>query len=178
MLFIYVLIFASILASKGAFYENNTKDNYNKNYAKVIDKINLSLFGFLAYIIVSYFIIFTWITNRCEFYSEYKIIKKIVLILLGIIYLSYEVLIIIKLVLSYKIKKGKITWFMRCDYVLLVFIFLYLSYIVFNNVIYFLETGGYEPKPKTQIIYVKRLLKFRNININAYELPENFIKNE
>ena len=84
MIFIQVLIFSSILAAKGAFNENNTKDNYNKNYAKVIDKINLSLFGFLAYIIVSYFIIFTWITNRCEFYSEYKIIKKIVLILLGI----------------------------------------------------------------------------------------------
>ena len=81
-------------------------------------------------------------------------------------------------VLSYKIKKGKITWFTRCDYIILVFIFLYLSYILFNNVIYFLETGGYEPKPKAQIIYVKRLLKFRNININAYELPENFIKNE
>ena len=130
MIFIQVLIFSSILAAKGAFNENNTKDNYNKNYAKVIDKINLSLFGFLAYIIVSYFIIFTWITNRCEFYSEYKIIKKIVLILLGIIYLSYEVLIIIKLVLSYKIKKGKIKWLMRCDYVLLVFIFFFILYSI------------------------------------------------
>jgi len=176
MLFIYVLIFASILAAKGAFNDNNTKDNYNKNYAKIIDKINLSLFGFLAYIIVSYFIIFTWIMNNCNFYSEYTIIKKIVLILLGIIYLSYEVLIIIKLVLSYKIKKGKIKWFMRCDYVLLVFILLYLSYIVLNIYTFFDKTGRKEPITIVQIIYVKRLLKFRNIKINAYELPENFIK--
>ena len=183
MLFIYVLIFASILASKGAFNENNTKDNYNKNYSKIIDKINLSLFGFLAYIIISYFIIFTWAMDSCNFRHEYGIIiiiKKIILILLGIIYLSYAVLIIIKLVLSYKIKKSKITWFMRCDYVLLVFMFLYLSYIVFNIFIYFEDTRSYKKrcKPKTQIIYVKRLLKFRNIKINAYELPENFIKME
>ena len=31
ILFIYVLIVASILNSKGAFNESNTKDNYNKN---------------------------------------------------------------------------------------------------------------------------------------------------
>ena len=48
--FLFVLIYASVLVSKGAFNENNTKDNYNKNYEKIIDKINVSLFGFLVYI--------------------------------------------------------------------------------------------------------------------------------
>ena len=65
ILFIYALIFASIIASKGAFNENNTKDNYNKNFSKIIDKTNLSLFGFLGYIIISYFIIFCWGMNNC-----------------------------------------------------------------------------------------------------------------
>ena len=73
ILFIYILIFASILAARGAFNENNTKNNYNKNYSKIIDKINLSLFGFLAFIIVSYFILFVWATDDC--YRD-SILKK------------------------------------------------------------------------------------------------------
>ena len=49
ILFIYVLIFASILVTEGAFNESNTKDDYNKNYLKAIDKINLNLFFFNLY---------------------------------------------------------------------------------------------------------------------------------
>ena len=65
IIFNYVLIVASILASKGAFNESNTKDNYNQNYSKIIDKINYSLFGFLAYIIISNILII-WPFNNCE----------------------------------------------------------------------------------------------------------------
>ena len=127
VLFIYVLIFSSILTSKGAFNENNTKENYNKNYSKLIDKINLSLFGFLAYIIISYILIFFGATDKC--YIDYGIIiifKKSLLIILALLYLLYDILIIIKLYLSYKIKKNKNTWFMVCDYILIIFIFIYL----------------------------------------------------
>ena len=116
--FIYILIFASIVAAKGSFNGNNTKNNYNKNYPKIIDKINYSLFGFLAYILISYIIIFAGFIFGYEIdYGFKKLIKKILLIFFGIIYIFYEVLIIFKLYLSYKIKKDKITWFMICDYI-------------------------------------------------------------
>ena len=62
--FLFVLIYASVLASKGAFNENNTKDNYNKNYEKIIDKINASLFGFLVYIFFSYIFVFFYAQNK------------------------------------------------------------------------------------------------------------------
>ena len=39
ILFIYILVFASLLVSKGSFNEENTKDNYNKDYADIINKI-------------------------------------------------------------------------------------------------------------------------------------------
>ena len=171
ILFIYVIIFASILVSKGAFNESNTKDNYSKNYLKIIDKINLSLFGFLAYIIFSYFLIFVWATSNC--YSDYgliKIIKKVLLIILGIAFLSYDILIIIKLKFSYKIKKDNITWFMRCDYVLIILIFIYFAYIVFIIVCYFLYVGNLIRDGGRQCI----LKKFRDFEINDYVLPENF----
>ena len=61
ILFIYILVFASLLVSKGAFNENNTKDNYNKKYADIIKKINLSLFGVLPFIIICYIFLF-WAT--------------------------------------------------------------------------------------------------------------------
>ena len=171
ILFIYVLIFASILISKGAFDESNTKDNYNENYLKIIDKINLSLFGFLAYIIISYFLIFVWATNDC--YSDYgliKIIKKVLLISLCIVFLGYDILIIFKLIFSYKIKKGNIIWFMRCDYALIILIFLYFAYIVFIIYIYFKYVGKLISQEGKKCI----LKKFRDLEINDYILPENF----
>ena len=77
IIFNYVLIVASILASKGAFNESNTKDNYDKNYSKIIDKINYSLFGFLAYIIISNILIIFWLFDNCENdYGQKKIIKN------------------------------------------------------------------------------------------------------
>ena len=170
ILFIYVLIYASILASKGAFNEKNTKAKFNKNYLKIIDKINLSLFGFLAYIIISYILIFVWGTINC--YIEYgikKIIKSISLITSGIIYLLYLALIICKLALSYKIKKGKITWFMTCDYILIVLIFLYCIFV--SGIIYFyFKYVGNSVKVFREII----LKKFRDIIINDFKLPTNF----
>ena len=123
------------MASKGAFDENNTKDNYNKNYSKIIDKINLSLFGFSAYIIISFFL---GMLFGGDFLNSEKRLNKIIciiiIIMIDLSYLVYEVIIIIKLYLSYKIKKNKITWFMKCDYVLIIFMFLILSDIIFMTI--------------------------------------------
>ena len=63
-----------------------------------------------------------------------KIISISFLIMIDLSYLVYEVIIIIKLYLSYKIKKNKITWFMKCDYVLIIFMFLILSDIIFMTI--------------------------------------------
>ena len=56
ILFIYTIIFASVLAAKGAFNEKNIKKNSYNDIAILIKKINLSLFGFAAYIVISYII--------------------------------------------------------------------------------------------------------------------------
>ena len=57
ILFTFTLIMASVLLAKGAFNENNTKKNYNKNYSKIINIINLSLFGFTIYVIIAFYLV-------------------------------------------------------------------------------------------------------------------------
>ena len=168
--FIYILIFASIVAAKGSFNGNNTKNNYNKNYPKIIDKINYSLFGFLAYILISYIIIFAGFIFDYEIdYGFKKLIKKILLIFFGIIYIFYEVLIIFKLYLSYKIKKDKITWFMICDYILIILIFLYIAIIITTISCYFYYAGKNVMKRKRTL-----LTKFRDVKIHDFALPNDF----
>ena len=169
ILFIYILVFASLLASKGAFNENNTKDNYNKNYADIIKKINLSLFGVLPYIIICYIFLF-WATSNCDKdYGKEKIIKKIILIILGILCLCYEITIIIKLILSYKIKKDKINWFMICDYILIIISFLYLVFTIYIIISYYIHAGN---DVAGELVL---LTKFRGIKIHEYLLPDYFI---
>ena len=100
ILFIYTIIFASVLAAKGAFNEKNIKKNSYKNIAILIKKINLSLFGFAAYIIVS-FIIGLAIMGDCQIdFLIAKAIKIFIIIILLIIFLGYDILIIVKLILS------------------------------------------------------------------------------
>ena len=175
ILFTFLLIYASILASKGAFNENNTKDNYNKNYSKIIDKINLSLFGFLAYIFFSLILLFLFVQDRSEYdLGLTKIIKKIILFIIGILCLCYEIIIIFKLYLSYQIKKNKITWFMRCDYTLIIFIFLYLLVIIINTIDYFQNAGTKVQKEEKEEEKLY-LIKFRGIEINDFFLSSFFI---
>ena len=169
IIFNYVLIVASILASKGAFNESNTKDNYDKNYSKIIDKINYSLFGFLAYIIISNILIIFWLFDNCENdYGQKKIIKIIISTFLFFIYIVYEILIIIKLYYSYKIKK-KVTWFIICDYILIILLFLYIFVIMIHLIIYCALAG--ESVNRIKKLF---LIKFRDIKINDYELPDDF----
>ena len=77
--------------------------------------------------------------------------------------------------MSYKIKKNKITWFMICDYFLIIFIFLYLVFIIFIIYCYFYSAGqGIRIKNN---IYI--LKKFQNIKIEDFRLPNDFkIKND
>ena len=167
ILFIYVLIFASLLAAKETFNENNTKQNYDKNIAKTINKINKSLFGFLAFIILSYFLYIL------SFNEKYRII----LILNEIIYSIYEIIIIFKLILSYKIIKKKFFWFICCDYVLIIFIFIYIAFYAYLIYYYFIKNfckkkfAHSKPEIKMKKLF---LTKFREIEIFPLKLSNTF----
>ena len=171
ILFIYVIVFASLLVSKGAFNENNVKEESNHNYINIIDKINLSLFGLLPFIIISYCFSICYISVYENDYGIKIFIKKLITIVIGLLYLLYAALIIIKLYLSYELKKDKITWFMICDYILIILIILYLACIIIWICIYFKYSGELVSK-KREIF----LSKFRDINIYNYILPDDFIK--
>ena len=84
--------------------------------------------------------------------------------------LCYEVIIIIKLDLSYKIKKDKITWFMKCDYVLIVILFLYIVCTIYIIISYYIYAG--DDVAGDLVI----LTKFRDTKINEYLLPDYFVK--
>ena len=129
----------------GTLKEKDFNDSKIKNYFKIIRKINLSLFGLLIYIIITYIIIFIWAIYDC--YSDFGLITKIkksILIIISLLYLIYDIVIIVKLSLSYKIAKGKgisKMFTIIIDYVLLIFIFLYFSFIVVVISCYFRHVG-------------------------------------
>ena len=99
-----------------------------------------------------------------------KIIKKVILIYSAFIFLGYDILIIIKLFFSYKIKKGNITWFMRCDYALIILDFFYFTSILRIICFYFHYVGKLLEDGDKKCI----LKKFRDFEINDYILPKNF----
>ena len=169
--FAIVLIFSILFIIRG-FNDNNTKSNYNKKYFNIIKKINISLFGFLGYIIASYYIIFIWAIKTCYIdYGKELLLKKCLLIITVFIYIIYDAFIIIKLYLSYKIKKNKITWFMICDYFLIFLIPLYLIGIIYTIYRYFVDAGkGILSSQNKKYI----LKQFQNIDIEDFELPNNF----
>ena len=174
-LFIIILIAALLFLffPFGNLDEKDFNDKTIKNYFKVIRRINLSLFGFLGYIIISYFLIFLWAIRNC--YSDFGRmirIKKIVLIISSVLYLLYDVVIIVKLALSYKISKSKDQIVMITiigDYFLILFIFLYFAFLIFVIICYFRYSGKNILKRRSNI-----LTKFRNIKIDDFKLPENF----
>ena len=174
-LFIIILIVALLFLffPFGNLDEKDFSAKRIKSYFKVIRRINLSLFGFLGYIIISYFIIFLWVIRGC--YSDFGRmirIKKIVLIISSSLYLLYDVVIIVKLALSYKISKSKEQIVMITiigDYFLLLFIFLYFAFLVFVIICYFRYAGKNILKSKVNI-----LKEFRKIKIDDFKLPENF----
>ena len=169
--FVIALIFAILFTVRG-FNDNNTKPNYNKKFFNIIKKINISLFGPVAYIIVSYYIIFIWAIKTCYLdYGKKLILKKCSLIVTAFIYVIFDVFIIIKLYLSYKIKKSEITWFMICDYFLIFLIPLYLIGIIYTIYRYFVDAGKGKLSSQKNIYILKQ---FQNINIEDFELPNNF----
>ena len=162
---------ASVLLAKGAFNENNTKKNYNKNYSKIINIINLSLFGFSIYVIIAFYLVLRGL-------SFYNINLFLMILFMKIfIFITYDIVIIIELILSYAIKKNEITWFMKCDYVLIILISLYSGIYL-----YIFKELCKSELCKSQRIESSRqkeklfLTKFKDIDIYRFHLPKKFKK--
>ncbi len=169
-------------------YETSYKNNINfilKNI-NVIKKINLSLCGFIGYIFVS-FIILIAVLSECRSDSlQKKIITVIILILIICLYLMYNIFIIWKLYLSYRMKntlkkismplneiynKKGILWFMRCDYFLIIYTFICIIFLIFALLCYCSEAGTYYIETYTESV----LTKFKGIEIKEHVLPKSFL---
>ena len=168
-------------------YDTSYKKNINfilKNI-NVIQKINLSLFGFIGYIIISFFILLSIFGRICSRDSlKQKIITEIILILIIGLYLMYNIFIIWKLHLSYRMKntlkkismplneiynKKGILWFMRCDYFLIIFTFICIIFLIFALLCYYSEAGT------DYIQTTSVLIEFKGIEIKEHVLPKSFL---
>ena len=176
-LFIILLLYSILLIffPFGNLDENDFSDKNIKHYFRVIRRMNLSLFGLLAYIIVSYFVLSFWIIQGYSTESGLKLkIKKCAIIVTALFYLVYDIIIMVKLSLSYKITKKVdqiIMFTVIGDYLVIIFIFLYFSGLVLIIYLYFRDAG------KNIRINKENILKtFRDIKINDFKLPVNFTK--
>ena len=164
---IYTLIYTIILVIKDTFNEKNAKENYEKKF-KIIKIINLSIFAYITIIILTVYIFifqFEWIS----------LIKIILLILINLINILFEILIIWKLILSYKIKKNGITWFMRMDYSFIFFNFIYnLLSILGIFIYYYYYIIPYHKFLNHHTFYF--ITSFNNIKINDYKVSNDFLK--
>ena len=128
--FIYLLIYAILLVAKDGFNESNTETD-SQNSINIIDTINKCIFALVGIAIASYIFITFYACKITEDDINCKRYLKIIMMMIFIvIHFAFEVLIIWKLAISYKIKTISITWFMNMDYVFIVFNFLHhLAYI-------------------------------------------------
>ncbi len=153
---------------------------------EIIKKINISLFGFLFYIILSLIILCNLFNEICEFDDLKKKLLKIIptFILIGI-FLTYGSLLIYKLLISNKIKNviksisyplseiydfKKVPWYIRCDYVLIFFTFFSVIYLIIFISLYLYYAGN----AIENIDKINELIQFNNIKIMSYNLPNDF----
>ena len=168
--FIYLLIYAILLITLDTFDDSNTKKNYDKSLENIINKINIYLFILIGCLIVSWAILFFFIYIKCFYdYGFKKILKSILIIIINIIPLVFEGLVIWKLVISYKIIEGDIPWFMKMDYAFLSINFVHILFSICLTVIFFIKSGS-----KISVTHECYLTSFNNMNIQRYDLPDNF----
>ena len=167
----YILVYSSILYFEGGFKENFLRENYNEKFLNSINKINTSLYLLEAFMLISFFVIVCFIFNNFYFDEpNLKIIKYKILLIIISFYCLYEIIIIYKIYLSYKIKNSNILpWFFICDFILIILLLLYITFMIYLTYKYIRLAGtGAERYNKTI------LKKFKNIDINDFELPDNF----
>ena len=169
-IFLPFLIYSILLVSIKTFKDSNTKINYNKKYYNTIKIINPCLFIYDTFILISICIFSLGICyHGRRDYGRRKIIKFIITIFINLVNILFESLVIWKLILSYKIKKGGCTWFMVLDYLFLIINLAYTSIYLYATVIYFKDSLG---RIHFETEYV--LTSFNKIRIKVYLLATNF----
>ena len=170
--FVYTLIYAILLVAKDTFDESNTKENYDKSKENKINIINICIFILVAFVIISWFLLVFFVFKKCHRdYGIKKIIKSVILIITVLFHISFEGLVISKLVFSYEIKSDGSTCFIVMDYIFIVLNFIHIVFIILNIIGYFQEGGM-----SIQHITLCTLISFNNIKIESFVLPENFPK--
>jgi mRNA-degrading endonuclease RelE of RelBE toxin-antitoxin system len=170
--FTYVLIYAILLVSKVSF--NNTS-GLNENFessAKFIYVINICLFLLVLGDLLSTILLFYYGGKERDMRFRYglkRLIKIILIIVYDSIYIIFEVLVIWKLVLSYKIKEDGEIWYIVLDYIFLFFHLLYMAYILHLSYIYF---KYYLNHFTTETIY--NIVSLNNIRIENYNVSKDF----
>ena len=166
------LIYSILLVSIKTFKDSNTKDNYNKKYLNIIKIINPCIFIYDILVVIFAYLFIGVIFIFCEsVYGKRKIINFILTIIMNLVNFLFESLVIWKLILSYKIKKGGCTWFMVLDYLFLIFNLIYTIIILAITIDYIKESKC------PRLFETNYLLtSFNNIKIDNYSLPEDFGK--
>lgn len=130
--FTYILIYAILLVCKVSFNNNNgSKENFESS-AKFIYIINACLFSLVFGDLLSAILLFYYLCkedDRSFTYGLKRLIKIILIIIYISIYILFEVLVIWKLILSYKIKEDDEIWFIVMDY-----IFLFIHIVSLNEI--------------------------------------------
>ena len=167
--FIYLLVYAILLVAKDGFNETNTK-NDSKDSIKIIDIINKCLFALVGIAIISYIFITFYACKISEDDIDCKRNLKLIMMLIFIaIHFIFEILIIYKLAISYKIKTISVTWFMSMDIVFIVLNILFIACSVFEFIYYYTNTF-----PKIVDGTKVTLHSINDIETEKYALPVNY----
>jgi hypothetical protein len=170
--FTYILIYAILLVCKVSFNNNSgSKENFESS-AKFIYIINACLFSLVFGDLFSAILLFYFLSkenDRSFTYGLKRLFKIILIIAYNSIYILFEVLVIWKLVLSYKIKEDGEIWFIVMDYFFLFIHLLYMVYILYLSYIYLKYYLNYF---KNEISY--NITDFNNISIAEYNVTKDF----